>query len=603
MGFGGLDRGVVTAYLGVVVAIALAFKQRAGGGLVEYFVSGRALPWWVAGTSMVATGFAADTPLAVTGLVAANGIAGNWFWWCFALGGMITVFVFAPLWRRSRVLTDVELIELRYTGRPAAALRGLRALYVALIVNSIIIGWVTGAMLKILRLTVVPAGGGTGDTALVIALLGVVGIYSVVSGLWGVAVADVLQFVLAMAGCILLAVVAVDHVGGTDALKARLDATFEGGSAQALAFLPDFSGADPWMLPSAFLVLLFVQWWSTWYPGAEPGGGGYVVQRMAACKNERHALGATLWYQIAYYCVRPWPWLLVALVALVLHPELRDWALDADSATDAGEGFPMVMRDLAPPGVAGLLLVTFFAAYMSTISTQMNWGASYLVNDVWKRFFAPEADDRSLVRASRLASAFVLVLGGCASFLMKDVSVDEAWKLLAALGAGSGAVYMLRWFWWRVNAWSEITAMFASLFWFLVLEEHVVVAEHRVAFVSLATIATWLLVTFLTRPEPDGVLEAFYRRVRPAGPGWRPVARRAPDVKSEDRLGRALCAALFGAGVVYLTLPAVGWLIFGRTLHALLAFAGAGVCAYMTLRLGLGNQRASIDGSSRDAAA
>ncbi len=573
MELSGLDWAVIVGYLAFVLGIGVMFRSRAGRSLTEYFVAGRSLPWWLAGTSMVATTFAADTPLAVTGLVARHGLAGNWFWWAFALGGMITVFLYARLWRRAGVLTDVQLVELRYGGEPAAFLRGFRAIYIALLVNSIIIGWVTGAMVTVLRFTVFSSAGAAGgnEWVMIVVLLGIVGIYATLSGLWGVVVTDLFQFVLAMAGSIALAVVAVRHLGGVDAMRLRVAENF-GAGEQAFRYLPDFSAADPWMPLSMFLIMLFIQWWASWYPGAEPGGGGYVVQRMASAKDERHSVLATLWYQIAHYCVRPWPWLLVAFAALAMYPDLR-------SAANPGAGFPMVMRDLAPVGLRGLLLVAFFAAFMSTISTQMNWGASYLVNDFYKRFVRPAADQRHLTRASRLASVLILVVGSVAAWLLRDTSVDEAWKFLAALGAGTGAVFMLRWFWWRINAWSEIVAMVASLAFFVVVSRFVQSNEHRLAIVAGLTIVAWLVATFLTRPESRETLEAFYRKIRPGGPGWRPLARAAPDVEPDRHLALQLLAALLAAGIVYLTLPGVGLLIFGDLTGAVLCLVAAAICA------------------------
>ena len=345
-----LDWAIIGGYFALALGIGLYFKARAGSSFVEYFVSGRSLPWWIAGTSMVATTFAADTPLAVTGLVAKHGLAGNWFWWAWAFGGMLTVFVFARLWRRAEVLTDVELIELRYSGRAAAFLRGFRGFYIAVVMNSIVIGWVTKAMAQVLQQTVLydpAATAGASDgagLALIAVMLVVTGAYSVLSGLWGVAITDMIQFVLAMGGCIGLAVVAVSHLGGVDEMQAQLNKAFEG-EGDPLAFLPDFSEDGAAIPLGIFLVLVLSQWWATWYPGAEPGGGGYIVQRMASCKDEGHAVKATLFFQLAHYCLRPWPWILVAFVAIALHPELR-----AEGA-DAGAGYPMMIRELAPTGL------------------------------------------------------------------------------------------------------------------------------------------------------------------------------------------------------------------------------------------------------------
>lgn len=568
-----VDWAIIIGYFLLTLAIGLAFSRRAGRSLADYFVSGRSLPWWMAGTSMVATTFAADTPLAVTGLLAKNGLAGNWFWWSFALGGMFTTFLYARLWRRAEVLTDVELVELRYGGRPAELLRGFRAVYLALLVNSIIVGWVTGAMLKVLKVTVLSDTSGTvsgTDWAIIAGMLLVVGIYSTLSGLWGVAVTDCLQFLLAMGGCVALAVLATIHVGGIESLQQRVIENFGGGD-QAFRFLPDFWSTEPWMPLQIFLIMLFVQWWATWYPGAEPGGGGFVVQRMASCQDERQATLATLWFQIAHYCVRPWPWLMIGFAALAMYPGLRDMP-------DPGLGFPMVLRDVAPNGLRGLMLVAFAAAFMSTISTQLNWGASYLINDIYRRFWFPHAGDAHLARAARAASLLVLIVGGAAAWLMRDVSVDDAWKLLAAMGAGTGSVFMLRWFWWRINAWSEISAMAASLVAFLVVRGFVSTPEYQLVVIAGLTIPTWVGITLATPPENTETLLRFYRKVRPGGPGWHPLAIRAPDVQPDRNLGTSLALVAVASGMVYLTLPGVGYLIFGDLLRATLCLAGAVVC-------------------------
>ena len=584
-----IDWAIIAGYFVLSLGIGLWFKNKAGENYVEYFASGRSLPWWIAGLSMVATTFAADTPLAVTGLIAKNGIAGNWFWWAWAFGGMLTVFVFAKLWRRAEVLTDVELIEQRYAGRPAAVLRGFRAFYIAVVMNSVVIGWVTKAMATVLKQTVLfgSAAGSDADFWLVAGMLAVTGVYSVLAGMWGVAITDVVQFVLAMVGCVALAVVAVAHVGGLEALQEKATAAFAG-KGDPLAFVPDFGASGTQLTLGVFLVLVLTQWWATWYPGAEPGGGGYIVQRMASCKDERHAVKATLLFQLAHYCLRPWPWILVALVALVMHPELL-------TSADPGRGFPQVIRELAPTGLRGLMLVTFAAAFMSTISTQMNWGASYLVNDLYKRFVAPQADDRQLMRMSRLASFVVLLLGGFVAWLMvtRDVSVDDAWAFLAALGAGVGGVFLLRWFWWRINAWSELVAMFGSLLVFLGVKlwqealppAEQLAGEYRSLLVAVLTLGLWLTATLLTAPEPREHLVRFYRRIRPDGPGWGPIAAAAPDVRPDGGLGRSILCAVLGTTVIWTTLPGIGGLIFGDYGKAALCLGVAAVAAVAMLAL------------------
>jgi Na+/proline symporter len=583
-----LDWVVVVAYFAVSLAVGLFYSRRAGKNIQEFFVSGRALPWWVAGTSMVATTFAADTPLAVTGLVVKNGLAGNWLWWAFAVGGMFTVFLYARLWRRAEVLTDVELIELRYGGKLAAFLRGFRAIYLGLPINALIIAWVNYAMLRVLKVTLV--GEAVSDWKLLIVMLVITGFYTMLSGMWGVAVTDLIQFVLAMSGCIALAVLAVRDVGGVDALRQQLIAVGKGGE-QALRFIPDFSAASSWLSPTMFLSYILVMWWASWYPGAEPGGGGYIVQRMASCKDERHSLLATLWFQIAHYCLRPWPWILVGFVALVKYPDLR-------TATDAGVGYPRVMRDLLPEGLRGLLLTAFFAAYMSTLSTQINWGASYLVSDVYKRFLVRSASDRHYAWISRLASVIILVCGALATQFVE--SVDQAWRLLLALGGGTGAVFLLRWYWWRINAAAEIAAMLAAFTFFLVVRYAVPtqgalgflkVEEYQTVVIAFATIIVWLLVMYLTPPESPKTLEGFFRKVRPASFGWKPVRRLAPEVETDDRIfWPSVIAAFLGMAIIYSVLPATGALIFGDYLKAGVLFGLAGVCAavmvWMLRRIG-----------------
>jgi SSS family solute:Na+ symporter len=584
-----IDWAIIAGYFAISLGIGLWFKNRAGESFVEYFASGRSLPWWIAGTSMVATTFAADTPLAVTGLIAKNGIAGNWFWWAWAFGGMLTVFVFAKLWRRAEVLTDVELIEQRYAGPTAAALRGFRAFYIAVVMNSIVIGWVTKAMATVLKQTVLfgSSAGSDVDFWLVAIMLVVTGVYSVLSGMWGVAITDVVQFVLAMFGCVALAIVAVAHVGGIDALQTKVTAAF-GERGDPLAFVPDFAASGTELTLGVFAVLVLTQWWATWYPGAEPGGGGYIVQRMAACRDERHAVKATLLFQLAHYCLRPWPWILVALAAFAMRPELL-------TSKDPGHAFPQVIRELAPVGLRGLMLVTFGAAFMSTISTQMNWGASYLVNDLWKRFVAPSAGDRELLRVSRWASALVLALGGVVAWAMvtRDISVDDAWAFLAAMGAGVGGVFLLRWFWWRINAWSELVAMFGSLVVFLGVrlwqgalpEADRMAGEYAGLLVAAVTLVLWVAVTLLTRPEPRDHLVAFYRKIRPDGPGWRPIAAAAPDVRPDGDLGRSLLCAVLGTTVIWTTLPGIGALIFGEWGDAAVCLGVAAAAAFAMFAL------------------
>jgi len=544
---------IIVLYFIVSADIGLAYTRKAGQSLADYFVSGRSLPWWLAGTSMVATTFAADTPLAVAGLVAKYGVAGNWLWWNGALSGVLTVFFFSRLWRRAGVLTDVEFAELRYGGQPAAVLRGFRALYLALPINLIIMGWVTRAMVTILHISL-----NIDPWKAALFLFGVTAVYSVFAGLWGVIVTDLFQFIFAMGGSILLAVLAVQSVGGLDPLTARTAAHF-GSADAAFGVIPPLDA--PWLPVTTLMVWLGVQWWAAWYPGQEPGGGGYVVQRILSAKDERHGLLATLWFTIAHYALRPWPWILVGFVGLLRYPNLAN----------PEEGYVRVMVDILPSPFRGLLLAAFAAAYMSTISTHLNWGASYLVNDVYIRFIRPHASQRAQVRASRLATAFLMV----ASLVVMGFlsSVEQGWKLLIGLGAGTGLVFILRWYWWRVNAWSEISAMVASFVTSMVLTRfgHSMgdPGTRDYAFTMVTTVAittvVWLAVTLLTAPESAETLDRFYRRVRPGGPGWRAVAERLGY--GGDRIpGGALSWVNWVAGIaaVYTAVFAVGAFLTGE---------------------------------------
>jgi Na+/proline symporter len=543
---------VIGFYFLISAAIGLAYTKRASRSLADYFVSGRSLPWWLAGTSMVATTFAADTPLVVAGLVSKYGVAGNWLWWNGAISGVLTVFFFSRLWRRAGVLTDVEFAELRYGGRPAAALRGFRALYLAIPVNLIIMGWVTRAMADVLQISL-----NVNAWWAAILLLVITAVYSVLSGLWGVIVTDVFQFVLAMGGTILLAVLAVDSVGGLASLNAKVAAHF-GSTEAAFGVLPPLD--QSWLPLSTLLIWLSVQWWAAWYPGQEPGGGGYVVQRILSAKDERHGLLATLWFTIAHYALRPWPWILVGFVGLISYPGLAN----------PEHGYVRVMVDVLPSPFKGLLLAAFAAAYMSTISTHLNWGASYLVNDVYLRFLRPAASHRAQLLASRVATTLML-LGSLVvmSFL---TSVEQGWKLLIGLGAGTGLVFILRWYWWRVNAWSEISAMVASFVVSIVLASYGydILNPSSTSYASGilitvgATTIVWLTVTLLTAPETPLTLDRFYRQVRPGGPGWRVVSTRLGF--GDDRIpGGVLSWVNWVAGVaaVYCAVFAVGAFLTG----------------------------------------
>jgi Na+/proline symporter len=562
-----LDWAVIGLYFLFNIAIGLYYKARAGKNVSEFFLSGRNVPWWLAGTSMVATTFAADTPLLVTGLVANHGIAGNWLWWNFVAGGMLTVFLYARLWRRSGVMTDIEFSEIRYAGKPAAILRGFRAVYLGIPVNCIILGWVNLAMVKILAATL--GVSRTTSLVLVIGLIVFTSMISTMSGLWGVLVTDCFQFVVKMSMIIVLAVAAVAACGGMAAMKAKLllidahRAAMPGGSAtgSVLDFVPQVGSA--WMPLITFLVYISLQWWATWYPGAEPGGGGYIAQRMFCAKDEKNSLLATLWFNVAHYALRPWPWIITGLASMILFPNI----------VDKESGYILVMVHYLPPYFRGLMLAAFAAAYMSTIATQLNWGASYLVNDFYRRFVNKTASDKHYVNISKAATVLLTILSIIVTSHMDTIA--SAMQFLIAVGAGTGSVLLLRWYWWRVNAWSEISAMGASFLTSVTLQGFAPRIEAALgvhpatqvewAWVMIGTVAvtttTWLLVTFITGPEPNEVLVSFYRRTRPSA-GWGPIARLAPDVTpTKDGLANVSCwlagcimvySALFGLGKVVL---------------------------------------------------
>ena len=578
-----LDWFVVALYFALNIGIGFYYKARAGSSVSEFFLSGRNVPWWLAGTSMVATTFAADTPLVVTGLVATRGIAGNWLWWNFVASGMLTVFFYARLWRRSGVMTDIEFSEIRYSGKPAAFLRGFRALYLGIPINCIVLGWVNLAMVKILMMIL-----GVDKARALLVVLGLIAVTSFIStlsGLWGVLVTDVVQFFIKMGMVIVLAVAAVHAVGGMDALIAKLQAVdaarvAQGGAqGSVLSFIPDVGAA--WMPVITFVTYISVQWWATWYPGAEPGGGGFVAQRMFCAKDERHSLLATLWFNIAHYAVRPWPWILVGLASIVLYPDL------ADKET----GYVQVMIDHLPPYLRGMMIAGFAAAYMSTIATQLNWGASYLINDFYRRFLRKDGDERHYVTASQIATVAITIISAVVTFYMD--SIAGAWKLLILTGAGTGGVLLLRWYWWRINAWSEVSAMIAAFVMSVGLQTIGGLDSSRPvdeAWIMLITVAVttlvWIAVTFMTAPESNDTLVAFFRRTAPSLTGWRPIARLAPDVKPRRDGLSNLLDWICGCVLIYGVLFGVGKLLLQETTLGLLMIAiglAAGAIIYWDL--------------------
>lgn len=536
----------------ISITVALYYSKRAGKSINEFFLSGRNLPWYLAGISMVATTFAADTPLAVTELVANNGIAGNWLWWNFAIGGILTVFFFARLWRRAGILTEVEFTEIRYSGKPARFLRGFRAVYLGLIMNVIIIGWVNKAMASILV-----GMFGIDESVVYLYVFGcmlVVAIYSALSGLWGVVVSDAFQFILAMAGCIILAVIVLQlpQIGGINGLKEKLpESTFD--------FFPGItdagSAAGTFALTfSSFLAYIGIIWWSSWYPGAEPGGGGYVVQRMMSAKDEKHSLLATLFFQVAHYAIRPWPWIIVGLGTMILYPQL--------GADEKRMGYIYAMNDFLPVGLKGMLIAAFFAAYMSTVATQLNWGASYLVNDFYKRFLVTDSDEKHYVMSSRLATLILMFVSVLVTLFINRIS--GAWQFILECGAGVGLVLILRWFWWRINAWSEISAMITPFVVYPLIILAGLKFPDTIFVIVPVTTLVWLFVTFLTRPTEESVLISFYKRTYPGGLLWKKISSGITGINEEKIFLKMIVNWIFGVLLVYSILFGTGKLIFSE---------------------------------------
>ena len=612
-----IDWVIIGSFLLLSLLIGIRYKNKASGGLAAFFLGGRNLPWYIAGISMVATTFAADTPLAVTEFVADSGISKNWLWWSFLIGGMLTTFFFARLWRRAEVITELELIEFRYSGRPARLLRGFKAIYLGIFMNCMIIAWVNLAMITLI-LTFFPVSYSqalliTGG-AMIIAM-----IYSSLSGLLGVAITDTFQFFIAIIACTILAILVLnsEEVGGIDGLKSALHEDY-------FKMLPSFgsseesgSGISTFALSiGAFFSYVAVQWWASWYPGAEPGGGGYIAQRFMSTRNEKDAVYSTLFFQIAHYCLRPWPWIIVALCAIMLysndvqhhmdgHPELikaiaeakeegykihdaadkypviaqaltgenQDLAKTVRFHYDTRTGYTMVMQDFLPPGLLGLLLVAFLAAYLSTISTHLNWGASYLVNDLYKRNTRPEntfpdqaSADRHYVFVSRVFTVIIMIIGLVVTTQIE--SIGAIWEFVLNCGAGLGMVLILRWYWWRINAWSEITATLAPFIGYALSKVYLepnnpAFAEQNGTFLVTVgfTTISWIVVTFLTAPTNFETLKAFYRKVKPDG-SWGPVRQQLELPKKSFSQGNLVMCWLSGITMVYGVLFFTGKIIF-----------------------------------------
>ena len=560
-----LDWIIIAAFFAITLVIGLMVAKQSGKSEEEYFLGGRNMPWWLLGFSMVATTFSTDTPNLVTNLVRENGVFGNWVWWSMLPTGMLTVFLYAKLWRRSGTVTDLEFYEMRYSGKPAAFLRGFRAIYLGLLFNVLVMASVSLAAIKI-------GGAMLGlqpYQSVLFAMITTV-IFSAIGGLRGVLLTDFVLFIVAMVGAIGAAYFAINlpEVGGLSAMLEKLQSTPE--TARRMEVYGFLNGDS---LIACFIVPFAVVWWSIWYPGAEPGGGGYLVQRMLAAKNENHAVGATLFFNVAHYALRPWPWLLVALASMVVYPDI-----DAIKAA-LGDTLPpsQIKDDVAyslmltklPVGWMGLMLASLLAAYMSTISTHLNWGSSYLVNDVWKRFVKPQASPRELVWMGRLFTVVLMVLAGLLA--LELTSAVDTFQIMLSIGAGTGLLFMLRWFWWRINAAAEITAMVVSFVTALAIRQ-VKLPDWQSMIISVAiTTVCWLMACYLGPKTNEEKLREFVARINPGGPGWKPVIAKAETDGSPihfsaptQSIGLGILAAVISCSAVYSALIATGEFIYGR---------------------------------------
>ena len=556
----------IIVVLSIVVSFlpAVFLAKRAGSSTAEFFTSGRAAPWWLIGVSMVATTFSTDTPNLVTNFVREKGVANNWQWWAFLLTGMATVFFYAKLWRRSGVLTDLEFYEQRYSGKPATLVRGFRAIYLGLFFNCVIMATVNLAAAKIAN---VMLGWPMGKTLLICAVLNIA--FAATSGLWGVLVTDFIQFGIAMTGSFAAAYYALQQpeVGGLAGLIAKTD-------PKVLSLVPDFG--DWGLTISVLIIPITIQWWSVWYPGAEPGGGSYIAQRMLAAKSEKDAVSGTLFFNVAHYALRSWPWIIVALCSMLVYPQLSDIARTFPYVDPKLIGhdmaYPAMLRFL-PHGMLGLMVAGMLAAYVSTISTHLNWGTSYLVHDFYRRFMRRDATERHYVAVGRLMTALLMLVAAGITFVLDTASAS--FQLLLSVGAGTGLLYLLRWFWWRVNAWCEIAAMVSS---FLIASGFVVaaMAGHPVKphisliLTVLGATLVWVTVAYVTPPTDRRTLVSFYKLVRPAGRGWDSVRAEAGVGPSPDSLSQSMLGWVLGCAFIYAALFGVGSALYGRTPQALL---------------------------------
>ncbi|WP_417238407.1 sodium:solute symporter family protein [Bizionia sp.] len=588
-----LDVSLIISFFAITLFIGIYVSKQSGKSASEYFLSGRNMPWWLLGVSMVATTFSTDTPNLVTDIVRTNGVSGNWVWWAFLLTGLLTVFVYAKLWRKSEVNTDIEFYELRYGGKPARFLRAFRAIYLGIIFNILAMSAVTLAAIKI---GAIMLGLQPWETVIYAGTITV--IFSALGGFKGVVYTDFILFFTAMAGALGAAyyLVGLPEVGGLEAMLQHENV------ADKLNILPDFTNTEA--LITLLIIPLAVQWWSSWYPGAEPGGGGYIAQRMLAAKNENHAIGATFFFNIMHYALRPWPWIIVALASLVVFPDIAS----------IHEAFPLVAEDklghdLAysamltklPSGLLGLVLASLVAAYMSTISTHLNWGASYIVNDYYKQQVKPDASEKQLVAVGRIATIVLMVCSALLALVLTNAL--QLFDIILMFGAGTGLIFILRWFWWRINAWSEISAMFVSGFVSIILnftdlgtycfgDDALMPGWAKFPIIVLVTTIVWVAVTFLTQAESKTVLQKFYKKIQPGGPGWNKVVHEARadnvelvDTKEGWSVPSGILAMLVGCAMIYSVMFATGYFIYGDYLHALLLTGASIIFGFMLVKL------------------
>ncbi len=573
--FATIDLIIIAVFFVIVIGIGFVASKTAGKDTAEYFLSGRKMPWWLLGVSMVACTFSADTPNLVTDIVRNNGVAGNWVWWAFLFTGMLTVFVYAKLWRRSEVMTDLEIYEIRYSGKMASFLRGFRSIYLGLFFNVMIMGTVSLAAIKIGAVMF----GMDKYTTMIVASFAVV-IYATLGGLKGILWADFFQFSIAMAGSVIAAVVALNQpeVGGLTGL-------FNNPAIQdKLSLFPDFSNSE--VLIPLFVIPVAIQWWNVWYPGAEPGGGGYIAQRMLSAKDEKNAVGATLLFNIAHYALRPWPWIIVGLSSLILYPSLADIHTQFPNISSQylkdDIAYP-VMMTLLPKGLFGLVVASLVAAYMSTIGTHLNWGSSYIVNDFYRRFVKPDASEKELVKVGRLTTVVLMVLAAVVALWLENAK--QAFDILLQIGAGTGLIFILRWFWWRINAFTEISAMVVSfivavLFQFTLpdvvdgVPEWWQMSHWQLLMGIFITTISWLIVTYLTKPTNDETLKGFVKLTRPGGPGWKrinQILESEGHPKIVNNLPNEILMMFIGVFSVYAVLFATGFWIYGNIVGAFIA--------------------------------